>query len=98
MTSEIFVASFKTPHQGDAGTPYRTPKSVRRGAAPVEGERLLGTPDYLAPELLLTKPHGKTNHGVCKYLKGDTFTFLNVSRALNPSSNMIVNSLKIPSA
>ncbi|KFV49768.1 Serine/threonine-protein kinase greatwall, partial [Tyto alba] len=49
---------YQTPHQGDAGTPYRTPKSVRRGAAPVEGERILGTPDYLAPELLLTKPHG----------------------------------------
>lgn len=36
-------------------TPYRTPKSVRRG--PVEGAQLLGTPDYLAPELLLAKPH-----------------------------------------
>lgn len=32
-------------------TPYRTPKSVRR----VEGDhqRILGTPDYLSPELLL---------------------------------------------
>uniref|UniRef100_A0A8C2SU15 Serine/threonine-protein kinase greatwall n=1 Tax=Coturnix japonica TaxID=93934 RepID=A0A8C2SU15_COTJA len=50
--------AYQTPRQGDAGTPYRTPKSVRRGAAPVEGERILGTPDYLAPELLLTKPHG----------------------------------------
>nr|XP_047904427.1 serine/threonine-protein kinase greatwall isoform X3 [Anser cygnoides] len=49
---------YQTPLQGDAGTPFRTPKSVRRGAAPVEGERILGTPDYLAPELLLTKPHG----------------------------------------
>ncbi|KAM7037306.1 serine/threonine-protein kinase greatwall isoform 1-T1 [Passerculus sandwichensis] len=49
---------YQTPYQGDAGTPYRTPKSVRRGAAPVEGERILGTPDYLAPELLLTQPHG----------------------------------------
>ncbi|XP_027514546.1 serine/threonine-protein kinase greatwall isoform X4 [Corapipo altera] len=49
--------TYQTPRQGDAGTPYRTPKSVRRGAAPVEGERILGTPDYLAPELLLTKPH-----------------------------------------
>ncbi|XP_061852674.1 serine/threonine-protein kinase greatwall isoform X2 [Colius striatus] len=49
---------YQTPGRGDAGTPYRTPKSVRRGAAPVEGERILGTPDYLAPELLLTKPHG----------------------------------------
>ncbi|XP_053913609.1 serine/threonine-protein kinase greatwall isoform X2 [Cuculus canorus] len=50
--------AYQTPRQGDAGTPYRTPKSVRRGAAPVEGERILGTPDYLAPELLLAKPHG----------------------------------------
>ncbi|XP_067418500.1 serine/threonine-protein kinase greatwall isoform X2 [Emydura macquarii macquarii] len=49
---------YQTPNQGNADTPYRTPKSVRRGAAPVEGERILGTPDYLAPELLLTKPHG----------------------------------------
>ncbi|MEQ2244828.1 hypothetical protein ILYODFUR_021203 [Ilyodon furcidens] len=38
-------------------TPYRTPKSVRRGALPVEGAPILGTPDYLAPELLLGKPH-----------------------------------------
>nr|XP_056713686.1 serine/threonine-protein kinase greatwall [Euleptes europaea] len=49
---------YQTPNQGNAGTPYRTPKSVRRGAAPVEGERILGTPDYLAPELLLAKAHG----------------------------------------
>ncbi|XP_074477413.1 serine/threonine-protein kinase greatwall [Sebastes fasciatus] len=38
-------------------TPFRTPKSVRRGALPVEGVPILGTPDYLAPELLLGKPH-----------------------------------------
>ncbi|XP_054246110.1 serine/threonine-protein kinase greatwall [Indicator indicator] len=50
--------AYQTPRQGDAGAPHRTPKSVRRGAAPVEGERILGTPDYLAPELLLTKSHG----------------------------------------
>ncbi|CAM4522982.1 unnamed protein product [Caretta caretta] len=49
---------YQTPNRGNADTPYRTPKSVRRGAAPVEGERILGTPDYLAPELLLAKPHG----------------------------------------
>ncbi|XP_071416700.1 serine/threonine-protein kinase greatwall isoform X3 [Pithys albifrons albifrons] len=62
---------YQTPHQGDAGTPYRTPKSVRRGAAPVEGERILGTPDYLAPELLLAKPHGSAVDwwalGVCLF-------------------------------
>ncbi|XP_033841637.1 serine/threonine-protein kinase greatwall [Periophthalmus magnuspinnatus] len=38
-------------------TPFRTPKSVRRGVGPVEGAQILGTPDYLAPELLLGKPH-----------------------------------------
>nr|XP_057916357.1 serine/threonine-protein kinase greatwall [Doryrhamphus excisus] len=38
-------------------TPFRTPKSVRRGQLPVEGAPILGTPDYLAPELLLGKPH-----------------------------------------
>ncbi|XP_054876900.1 serine/threonine-protein kinase greatwall [Poeciliopsis prolifica] len=38
-------------------TPFRTPKSVRRGALPLEGAPILGTPDYLAPELLLGKPH-----------------------------------------
>ncbi|XP_022096442.1 serine/threonine-protein kinase greatwall-like [Acanthaster planci] len=48
--------SFRTP----ACTPYRTPKSVRRGPPPdvAHPERILGTPDYLAPELLLRKPHG----------------------------------------
>uniref|UniRef100_A0A8C4UX80 Serine/threonine-protein kinase greatwall n=1 Tax=Falco tinnunculus TaxID=100819 RepID=A0A8C4UX80_FALTI len=63
--------AYQTPRQGDADTPYRTPKSVRRGAAPVEGERILGTPDYLAPELLLTKPHGSAVDwwalGVCLF-------------------------------
>lgn len=33
-------------------TPFRTPKSVRRGFMGSD-ERILGTPDYLAPELLL---------------------------------------------
>ncbi|XP_057354277.1 serine/threonine-protein kinase greatwall-like isoform X5 [Manis pentadactyla] len=48
----------KTPNQIKLGTPFRTPKSVRRGAAPVEDGRILGTPDYLAPELLLGRAHG----------------------------------------
>lgn len=34
-------------------TPFRTPKSVRRGNVVYSDERILGTPDYLSPELLL---------------------------------------------
>ncbi|KAG5892907.1 hypothetical protein JTB14_006222 [Gonioctena quinquepunctata] len=45
----------KTPR-----TPYRTPKSVRRGQWSSD-HRILGTPDYLAPELLLKIGH---NHAV----------------------------------
>lgn len=40
---------------------YRTPKSVRRGAQAIltrSDDRILGTPDYLAPELLLRQGHG----------------------------------------
>uniref|UniRef100_A0A3Q3LZ07 Serine/threonine-protein kinase greatwall n=1 Tax=Labrus bergylta TaxID=56723 RepID=A0A3Q3LZ07_9LABR len=49
---------FQTPQpMSTSHTPFRTPKSVRRGALPVEGATILGTPDYLAPELLLRKPH-----------------------------------------
>ncbi|XP_051007173.1 serine/threonine-protein kinase greatwall [Acomys russatus] len=50
--------SQQTPNQVKLGTSYRTPKSVRRGAAPVDDGRILGTPDYLAPELLLGTAHG----------------------------------------
>lgn len=52
-------------------TPFRTPKSIRRGAVPVEGAPILGTPDYLAPELLLGKPHGKE-----KKFKGNKIVML----------------------
>lgn len=34
-------------------TPFRTPRSVRRNQA-ASSERILGTPDYLSPELLLS--------------------------------------------
>lgn len=34
-------------------TPFRTPKSVRRNQI-ASNERILGTPDYLSPELLLS--------------------------------------------
>ncbi|KAG6457714.1 hypothetical protein O3G_MSEX010447 [Manduca sexta] len=59
----------KTP-LATAHTPYRTPKSVRRGNQ-VSDQRILGTPDYLAPELLLKQGHGPPVDwwalGVCLY-------------------------------
>ncbi|XP_029313532.1 serine/threonine-protein kinase greatwall [Cottoperca gobio] len=49
---------YQTPQpMSTSYTPFRTPKSVRRGALPIEGVPILGTPDYLAPELLLGKSH-----------------------------------------
>ncbi|XP_064550517.1 serine/threonine-protein kinase greatwall isoform X1 [Drosophila montana] len=61
----------KTPKNTiNVNTPFRTPKSVRRGAR-VSNERILGTPDYLAPELLLKQGHGPAVDwwalGVCFY-------------------------------
>ncbi|XP_049877967.1 serine/threonine-protein kinase greatwall isoform X1 [Pectinophora gossypiella] len=59
----------KTP-LATAQTPYRTPKSVRRGNQ-ISDQRILGTPDYLAPELLLRQGHGAPVDwwalGVCLY-------------------------------
>ncbi|XP_041367481.1 serine/threonine-protein kinase greatwall-like [Gigantopelta aegis] len=47
-----------TPYHTPGKTPLRTPKSVRRGQQQLQDEkRILGTPDYLAPEILLHKPH-----------------------------------------
>ncbi|XP_078488433.1 serine/threonine-protein kinase greatwall-like isoform X2 [Ciona intestinalis] len=53
-------------------TPLRTPKSVRRPRrASIMESRIWGTPDYLAPELLLRQPHGPGVDwwalGVCFY-------------------------------
>lgn len=60
MSCFSLISLHQTPQPMSLGqTPFRTPKSVRRGAVPVEGAPILGTPDYLAPELLLGKPHGK---------------------------------------
>ncbi|XP_068157919.1 serine/threonine-protein kinase greatwall isoform X2 [Drosophila tropicalis] len=60
----------KTPKNININTPFRTPKSVRRGMR-VSSERILGTPDYLAPELLLRQGHGAAVDwwalGVCFY-------------------------------
>lgn len=56
------ISPIKTPAtSGNCYTPYRTPKSVRRGGQAGlnrSDDRILGTPDYLAPELLLRKGHG----------------------------------------
>ncbi|KAF7394535.1 hypothetical protein HZH66_007709 [Vespula vulgaris] len=57
--------AFSTPTPAPSNnsyTTYRTPKSVRRGMQGAgnarSDERILGTPDYLAPELLLRQGHG----------------------------------------
>ncbi|XP_077971405.1 serine/threonine-protein kinase greatwall-like [Styela clava] len=57
-------------HMAPKPTPLRTPKSVKRKQSQAES-RILGTPDYLAPELLLHKQHGNAVDwwalGVCFY-------------------------------
>ncbi|XP_062702480.1 serine/threonine-protein kinase greatwall isoform X3 [Aedes albopictus] len=74
VMSPICTANSSVPNVGTTPktvkTPFRTPKSVRR--APIESdERILGTPDYLAPELLLQHGHGPQVDwwalGVCLY-------------------------------
>ncbi|KAL3864979.1 hypothetical protein ACJMK2_006618 [Sinanodonta woodiana] len=58
-TTPYFKNSARTPFAAANKTPYRTPKSVRRNRPNVEDvERVLGTPDYLAPEILEQKKHG----------------------------------------
>lgn len=51
-------------------TPFRTPKSCRRGNRPHASppkNRILGTPDYLAPEILLGHEHSKcVSKATCK--------------------------------
>lgn len=55
-----------------ATTPFRTPKLLKTKKIPVrENDRILGTPDYLAPELLLRLPHSYGvdwwGLGICLY-------------------------------
>ena len=57
----IVLFVLQTPVMRKIGDlPLRTPKSVsRKHADSVKQEdRILGTPDYLAPEILLRKEHG----------------------------------------
>ncbi|XP_065202255.1 serine/threonine-protein kinase greatwall [Planococcus citri] len=62
------ITNNRTPNTNR--TPYRTPKILRRGFKPTDS-RILGTPDYLAPELLLRTEHGSGVDwwalGVCLY-------------------------------
>ncbi|KAK3599398.1 hypothetical protein CHS0354_036413 [Potamilus streckersoni] len=54
-----FKTSTRTPFAATNKTPYRTPKSVKKNRTNVvDEERVLGTPDYLAPEILEQKKHG----------------------------------------
>ncbi|KAF4517944.1 hypothetical protein B566_EDAN005310, partial [Ephemera danica] len=75
VRKESTVSATTTPKRA-AITPYRTPKSVRRGRTATTNDwssdqRILGTPDYLAPELLLRQKHGAAVDwwalGVCLY-------------------------------
>lgn len=68
------ISPIKTPGPSvGSHTPYRTPKSVRRGGKSLSrsDDRILGTPDYLAPELLLRQGHGSAVDwwalGVCLF-------------------------------
>lgn len=61
---------FNTPGEKN-GASHRTPLSERRQANYIEDKRILGTPDYLAPELLLQQEHGAAVDwwalGICLY-------------------------------
>jgi hypothetical protein len=56
----------RTPSAGLLKTPFRTPKSVRRGRQPGIEQRILGTPDYLAPEKFVTHGNIRTQYEICQ--------------------------------
>ena len=63
---EFYLAlCFVFKGEGQKRTPYRTPKSCRRGGDTKPRGCIVGTPDYLAPEILLDQEHGKC--GCCTY-------------------------------
>lgn len=53
---ELIMSPIATPYLPKL-TPYRTPKSLRKGKRASDG-RILGTPYYLAPELIQGIEHG----------------------------------------
>ena len=61
--SSPFTTPLSSPLPAALSTPYRTPKSLGKGRRPPPPQqssgRLLGTPDYLAPELLLRQGHSR---------------------------------------
>lgn len=65
---EPALSPIATPHRPP--TAYRTPRTVRTGKQ-ASDQRILGTADYLAPELLLRQGHGSAVDwwalGVCLY-------------------------------
>ncbi|CAH0381850.1 unnamed protein product [Bemisia tabaci] len=67
---ESAMSPIRTPNVIKRNIPFRTPKSLRKGKQ-ASDSRILGTPDYLAPELLLKKDHGSGVDwwalGVCLY-------------------------------
>jgi len=66
---ELIMSPIATPYLPKL-TPYRTPKSLRKGKRASDG-RILGTPYYLAPELIQGMEHGSGVDwwalGVCLY-------------------------------